>query len=244
MRKRNVVIGSVVVLAALAAVGSTMKPSGPATSPLGSSPTPTAAGLPTSGLVSESPATSSVPPPTAAFAPITLKGTGKKVAKFTIPDGSAAIAVATYGGSSNFAVTSIAADGSSNDLLVNTIGRYKGTVLFDYQSGQHSVAFQVEAAGAWTIVIKPVASARVWDGATTLTGTGDDVVQIVPASSGLVTLDIASKGQGNFAVSAFSPSGSDLLVNEIGKFSGQVLLPDGSFALSVTADGTWSAKPG
>jgi hypothetical protein len=183
--------------------------------------------------------------PASTFKDITLKGKGKKVVKFSIPVDNAAIAQATHSGSSNFAITSIAADGTHNDLLVNTIGKYKGTVLFDTGDGEHSVAFQVEADGSWAIVIKPVTSARGWDGATLLKGTGEHVVRISPASSGLVTLDLTFKGKGNFAVIAYSPAGTDLLANEIDNFTGQVLLPDGSVLLAVTANGgTWSAKPG
>jgi hypothetical protein len=179
------------------------------------------------------------------FKDITLKGKGKRVAKFTIPEDAVAIAQATYGGSSNFALTSIAADGSHNALLVNTIGKYKGTVLFDVGEGEHSVAFDIEAAGSWTIVIQPVTSARLWNGTTPLQGTGDDVVKVAPPSSGLVTLDLIYKGSSNFAVKAYSPDGTDLLANEISNFSGQVLVPDGTFLLEISADGgTWSAKPG
>jgi hypothetical protein len=39
--------------------------------------------------------------------------------------------------------------------------------------------------------------------------------------------------------------GTDGLVNEIGNFSGQVLLPDGRLVLEVLASGgTWSTTPG
>ncbi len=182
-------------------------------------------------------------PSVVAFAAITLTGTGKRVVKFAVPEGAASIAEAAYDGAHTFAITSIAADGSTNDLLVNTIGAYAGTVLFD-ASDEHTVAFEIDAAGPWTIIVKPVSSARIWDGAATLTGTGDDVVRISPASSGLVTLDLAYQGKHNFAVMAFSGDESELLANEIGPFTGQVLLPDGSMLLTVRAAGPWSATPG
>lgn len=184
-------------------------------------------------------------PTTASFAAITLEGTGKKVPRFTIPANSAAIAEATYSGAGTFAITSVAADGNTNDLLVNTTGAYEGTVLFD-ASGEQTVAFEVDATGAWTIVVKPVSSARIWDGTATLTGNGDDVVQISPASTGLVTLDLDYKGERNFAVTAIAGEAddADLLANATGTFTGQVLLPPGSLLLTVRASGPWSAKPG
>jgi hypothetical protein len=209
-------------------------------------PTPPGSDKPASAAPAATPSedTAVAPPGKAAFSPITLKGKGKKVAKFKIPS-AAALAQASYTGSNNFTITSVAADGSPNDLLVNTIGTYKGTVLFDAGIDQHSVAFKVEATGSWTIVIKSVADARDWNGSGTVKGSGDDVVQISPASSGLVTLDLSFKGKDDFALTSFSIDGGDLLANEIGNFTGQVLLPDGSFLLSVRADGgTWSAKAG
>ncbi len=71
------------------------------------------------------------PPLAEAFKPFTLKGRGNKVAKFRIPEDAAAIATITNKGTSNFVVWTVAADGSTNDLLVNEIGSYKGTHLVD-----------------------------------------------------------------------------------------------------------------
>jgi hypothetical protein len=195
---------------------------------------------PTAPPVTLLPAT---PEPTVAdaFATISLKGSGNKVPKFTIPDDQAAIATITYSGSGNFAVWSIAADGSENDLLVNVIGRYKGTVLFDAESGVHSVAMRVEASGSWTIVIKPVTKARIWAAGTTATGSGDDVIQLASPPFGLVTSVIKYKGSGNFAVWSYSTSGDrELLVNEIGNYSGEVQIPSGTYLVAIEADGPWS----
>ena len=179
--------------------------------------------------------------PVAEFSPIALSGSGAKVARFSIPDGSAAIAKITASGSAdNFAVESLAADGSQNDLLVNTIGAYSGTVLFDQNAGVHSVAFRITASGRWTIKIEPVTSARSWDGTGTLSGKGDDVVAISPPASGLTTITATHMGTANFVITSYDSSGSNLLVNEIGHYSGQTTLPDGSFLLSINADGAWT----
>jgi hypothetical protein len=192
--------------------------------------------------VSQAPVVTDVPVVT--FSAIALKGTGAKVPKFTIPDGAGAIATFSARGSDNFAVTSLAADGSPNDLLVNVIGSYTGTVLFDMQSGQHSVAFKIETTESWAVTIRPVSSARIWNSASKLLGKGDDVVQIAPSSAGLVTLNITHNGSSNFVVTGYGPNGADLMVNEIGKYSGQVPLADGSFLLTVGADGAWTVTPG
>ena len=174
------------------------------------------------------------------FKAITLKGTGDKVAKFTIPQDAAAIATIRASGTSNFIVSTLAADGSEQDLLVNTIGSYSGTDLFDVSSGEHSVAFQVQSDGPWTIVVKPVTSAQRWSGSGTLSGRGDDVVLLTSATSGLSTATITNAGSGNFIVHAYGTSGEALLVNEIGSYRGQVALPDGTMLLEITSDGAWT----
>ena len=82
---------------------------------------------------SEPPPTSTPEPgPTAVtFDPIKLAGKGKKIAKFMIPEGAAAIADITHEGQDNFIVDTIDAGGAPVDYLVNEIGNYAGTVLFD-----------------------------------------------------------------------------------------------------------------
>ena len=99
------------------------------------------------------------PEPTPAFAAIELSGTGDGVPRFEIPADVPAIAEESHTGSANFAIVTLAESGEQNDLLVNTIGNYTGTVLFDEQEGQHSVAFEVTADGPWTITIRPVSDA-------------------------------------------------------------------------------------
>jgi hypothetical protein len=214
------------------------------------SPTPTtSATLEASSEPSEptfEPTVEVPPEPTVAapaFAPIKLSGTTNKVAKFRIPENEVAIVNFTYKGSSNFAVWSIEADGSRSELLVNTIGRYNGTTMFGVTD--HPVAFKIEGRGAWTATIKPILSAPRWDPATPLTGRGDKVYLVVPPSSGIVTVSARYRGDDNFAVWAYNPSTvRELLVNEIGNYQGEELLPDGTVILHVDADtGSWSFTP-
>jgi hypothetical protein len=178
------------------------------------------------------------------FEEIELAGTGDKVPMFTIPERAIAIAEVTHKGERNFAIETIAADGDQLDLLVNTVGDYSGTVLFDVEGDDHSVAFEITADGAWTITVKPVAEAPTWDPSTDRNGTGDSVYLVSPPSSGLVTLDITNEGERNFAVLAYTSVSWDLLVNEVGNYKGQVLLPDDTVLLEITTDGTWSLSPG
>ena len=113
-------------------------------------------------------------------------------------------------------------------------------MLFDISSDEHSVALKIEADGAWTANVKPVSSARKWTASGKLSGKGDDVVRVDPPASGLTAATIKHQGKSNFAVTSYSPEGGDLLVNEIGAFSGEELLPNGTFLLQIEADGAWT----
>jgi hypothetical protein len=184
-------------------------------------------------------------PAAETFASITLTGKGNKIAKFKIPDDAPAIATFSAKGSDNFIVTSLDSSGSENDVLVNVIGSYAGTVLFDENDGQHSVAFKIEASGfSWSIKIRPLSSAPTWSGAKKLSGRGDSVYQLSPASSGLTTITATSSGKENFIVDGFSSDGQDNIVNEIGHFSGQSALADGTFLITVEDDGAWTLELG
>ena len=178
------------------------------------------------------PASASAPgsalPSAPIFAPITLAGSGSKLATFTIPAGQ-----------DNFIVRGLAPDGSSTDSLINTIGPYSGTRLFDIDD-QHTSAFDVQASGLWTITVEPPASARVWTGASPVSGTGDDVLQLSPTSAAHAVATFSYGGSGAFTVDGFSPSGDDGLVSTIGPFHGQVPLLEGTFLLEVQGVGSWS----
>lgn len=176
------------------------------------------------------------------FQPIVLSGKGSKVKKFSIPENAAAIAVVSEKGTSNFVIWSLASDGSENDLLVNDIGNYAGTVLFDGNAGEHSVGFKIESNGTWKITIKPVTLARHWNGSTALSGKGDDVVYVSPPSNGLTVVTLKHSGDSNFAIWAYGEE-AELIVNDIGKYNGETTLPNGTILLEITANGSWSVTP-
>ena len=101
---------------------------------------------------------------------------------------------------------------------------------------------KVSSNGRWTVALRPVDSARQWDGSAAINGKGDQVVMLSGGSFGTTT--IKNRGKSNFAVIAYSPEGEylDLLVNEIGSYRGEVLLPiEDPIVLVIKAvGGTWS----
>lgn len=169
------------------------------------------------------------------FAPVQLSGTGDTV--IDLPAGATGgIVVATHNGKRNFAVTVLDANnGSTGELLVNTIGAYSGTTAWGISALGEGVKLQVMADGAWTFDIRPMGDAPLVAPA----GTGDAVFLY---EGGAASLSATHAGSRNFAVQeetgkAFSMG---LLINEIGAYNGTVPLAAGPAVITVTADGGWT----
>lgn len=145
-----------------------------------------------------------------------------------------------HDGERNFIVYTVSAAGKKEELLVNTIGPYDGTVLYNGNGGKGVAALEIKADGAWSAVFQPVTKARCWCAAT-VKGEGDQVLKLTP-TRGLRTVRTAHNGEGNFIVFGYTRVGSygDLLFNEIGAYKGKALLPTGTRLVTVKADGTWT----
>jgi hypothetical protein len=174
--------------------------------------------------------------PAAIASVLTKAGTGDKVLKFrarTVPT----VAKITNRGGGNFAI--VAYKGTSyDDLLVNEIGSYAGQVYI--APGVNLL--KLTSDGAWTVDIKPYTAARRWNGKSAISGKGDAVILLTGGAFGSTV--VKNQGAGNFAVIAYGTDGEylDLLVNEIGAYSGEVLLTYADqMLLSVHAvGGAWS----
>lgn len=173
------------------------------------------------------------------FAPVTQTGVGDNI--LTLPAGATAgIVTATHNGTRNFAISVMdAANQSTGELLVNTIGSYSGTTDYGFNAFGDGVALQVTADGDWSITIAPISAAPDLAAA----GAGDAVfLYNGPAGKLTATHD----GTRNFAIfeetdKAFSMG---LLVNDIGAYTGTVPLSSGPSVISVTADGNWTLVTG
>jgi hypothetical protein len=189
------------------------------------------------------------PPAPQAPRPVVIGGRGTKVATIRLAKNSPAVVTARHRGSSNFVVELVSPGaGGGSDLLINEIGNYSGQVALDEaEAGRYRVP--VTADGPWTIrFTQPVPTPAAKRVPGTVRGRGSRVVQIRSSQDLQPVIDVRHRGRSNFVVDLIGygdTSGTELLVNEIGNYSGQSLLndmPEGSYLLAVQADGPWTVK--
>ena len=209
-------------------------------------PVPTTA----SGVTTNSPATKPAPASAAETTSATptlpkdrtYTGRGDKILKVSLPEDYLYLAAITHQGSSNFAVHSIDSHGDDIDLLINEIGSYAGTVPLNLTTDADDLrALKISADGTWKVVVKVLQKATRFDGS--VSGKGDSAL-IIPEGTlpDLATAKVTHKGDSNFVVRSYSDSDVDLLVNEIGRYSGEVLIADDAVILEVKANGSWTIK--
>lgn len=169
---------------------------------------------------------------------IVYSGAGDTILQIELPAGPDSIGIATmsHSGSSNFAVWALDANLNQSGLLVNEIGSYAGTVPFNLSSSEQITAFEISADGPWTVTLRDVLTVREAPQGTTTTGQGDDVLVYLGDAT---VADIAHTGDSNFAVWSYG-SDSDLLVNEIGAYTGQVRWQAGTALIQISANGAWT----
>lgn len=197
------------------------------------------------GAGDEAPAEEPAPEPAAnpyegeygTFETITQSGTGDAVIPLPA-EVTAGVVTSTHTGSANFIVGGLdSSNQPTTDSIVNAIGNYSGTAplgLFDL--GNPSTSLQVQADGAWTVTISPIATAP----ALPASGTGDGVF-LYDGEAG--TWAITHAGSSNFIVSQVAGLFPGSLVNEIGDYSGTVPVVAGPSVITIMADGTWTITP-
>ena len=177
--------------------------------------------------------------PAAAHADTTYRGDGDDVVRIHATKKPGLIRF-THDGESNFIVHTIEHRGRTGEYLVNEIGPYHGTVLYNDYDTKGTSGLEIKADGSWTATFLPLSKARCWCSAT-IRGAGDQVLKLSP-TRGLRTIRAAHNGKSNFIVHAYTRIGSygDLLFNEIGRYRGKALLPVGTRLVTVHADGAWT----
>ena len=76
----------------------------------------------------------------------------------------------------------------------------------------------------------------------TVSGRGDDVISNINVGDGIYRIHFTHSGRSNFAVWSYDATNDrELLINEIGKYEGYVLLlGKAPFVFEITADGAWT----
>ncbi len=199
-------------------------------------PEPTATPLPTN---TPAPTNTPIPTPTNTPPPdpIIASGSGDSVVDIDKWSGPALLTI-NYSGGSNFVVWNFDSAGQEIDLLVNTIGSYKGTRPLDFLASEHTVRLSIESSGNWDFAILPLEEIRRSDVPGLLEGLGDDVVLLSEGEADLLVID-ASSADSNFVIWGYGDD-VDLLVNEIAPYTGTVIVPRGIFVLAIEAEGPWS----
>lgn len=222
----------------------------PATSPTGQ-PTTSEEPEPTS------PPTT-IPQPTPEPEPIEFSGEGDDVSSEFMLEEGVTIITMTHDGDSNFAIELLDDTGGYVDLLVNEIGSFDGTSaigvrdnnIIGAKPGTH--VLNITADGNWTVLIEQPRPTSGEILPFNLTGKGCGITPFFVLDEGLTTFEMTHDGDSNFALTLFSASGEyvDLIVNEIGSYSGKQAIGvkhnniigarPGIHILSIIADGKWT----
>ncbi|MGE7932090.1 hypothetical protein [Viridibacillus arvi] len=166
-----------------------------------------------------------------------LTGTGDTgTKKFKLKDGFVIIK-AKHTGGSNFAVKLLDENANPLELVVNEIGNYEGSQIYNVTAGNY--LFDITASGNWSIQMSQFVPSKIAN--VNAQGRGDSVV-FMNLESGANTFNFTHNGQSNFAVKA---NDTNLLVNEIGSYKGstiQKVEDSGVYYFNITADGNWTMK--
>jgi hypothetical protein len=204
----------------------------------GSSRTPSAPDPVPSGTASATPSPGTPVPPAALPADVVYQGRGSKTVKLqSLSPDFGHYLVATHRGSSNFAVWALDGEGVRRDLVINEIGRYDGSRPLGLE--RIPSALKVEADGSWKITVRVLEKAPSWPRKTS--GRGATVLRVDP-SSAPGAARVTHQGRSNFVVQTYGET-PGLLVNEIGKYSGDVDLAPGTRVIAIEGDGSWTFKP-
>ncbi|MDE5854414.1 MAG: hypothetical protein K2H19_05055 [Ruminococcus sp.] len=185
---------------------------------------------------------------TNSFEPFTISGTGSTVIKDVNIPAEFVVYNATYNGEHNFVVSFYDCNDRSK-LLINEIGNYNCTQIFDATNMDDSSSgmIEVDAAGDWNITFSPVKSVVNNKISTSFSGHGADITGAFK-STGNMVCTVSHNGTSNFIVYAYElieDGDREYVVNEIGEYNGQSVMKlkkDTLYFFNVEADGNWTIE--
>lgn len=164
-------------------------------------------------------------------------GAGSKVLPISQPAGGAVLRI-SMPGDGHRSIVSRGADLSYGDLLVNTTEPYLGDRIVGYSRAwiwPPAAHLEIDSDGPWVIAVAPLSFAPTSSG--NVSGTGDAVIRM---DRGPGVVHLTHSGASNFAIWAGRPGDADLVVNEIGTWSGERVVEVGPSYWQVDADGGWT----
>lgn len=202
----------------------------------GSQQTETAASETTPVLTPDSDVAAADPTVAPVPDPVTYTGSGDDVVE--IPPFPGALYVFEITGNDaerNFAVKTYTSNGEYSELLVNTLDKYHGITM---DPGFDVSTIEVKSAGDWTIIQRSIYDMDIMQSGQTYNGTGDSIV-LVKGGGSTATIT-GNDAERNFIVRVYNSQGrSSLLVNELDKYTGNVMLND-PVIFQISAVGDWS----
>lgn len=195
-------------------------------------PKPTATPKPTN---TPRPTNTSTPKPEPKY----YEGTGDKVLELDIAWNGPSILEISNSGRSNFIVYNYDSQGNKIDLLVNEIGAYHGKKLIDVLEGDYSERLEVKSSGAWKITVYPfvIDYLEVLNLPGQYEGDGDNII-VINGTPDIGTFSTTEST--NFVVWTYYSNSRELLVNEIGPYSGESIIPLDTVFLVVECNGKWN----
>lgn len=210
------------------------------------SPAPTDTSQPTRTVApTRTPRPSNTPNPTSTRTavptepePVILTGNGDAVVDVDNPFRLARVHIVGNAGGRFFSVDNYGDGSVKYGSLVLTTDPYDGYRPLDFGNDEHTVRFQVQAHGDWTIEILPILSARVLTVPGEFSGMGDDVFLLNGADPDIAHI-VGNPSGRFFSVTAWGSRRSSLVLTT-DHYDGQVIVPGDTVVVEVQGYGDWT----
>lgn len=184
--------------------------------------------------------------PNLDFETVTYSGFGSKVIQgVDLRDVGMIVTARHTSGSSNFIVHYYDCEGNRSGSIVNEIGDYYGSCLFNNSNAEPGEGIlEIQADGRWELKFISIPNAVKLNGSSNIKGHGDVVTPLFEGKGGPAVVKMTHRGSSNFIAHIYDEDGrSESLVNEIGFFNGEKVLKlqkNVRYFIIVQADGDWS----
>jgi hypothetical protein len=169
-------------------------------------------------------------------------GSGPAIVALDLPPGGLHTVTLSHSGEGVFSTRLLDTAGEFSRGLAIGSGDFTGTYPVELRAfGEPGAVDITDADGTWTILIEPLADAPLWPEQTS--GSGADVLRVDPDADAS-QVAVTHNGVANvFMWGHVEGDYEDLMVNEIGEWSGEADLRPDTFVLEIDADGEWTVEP-